>query len=291
MEQTDLILLVLIILSVFAGLMRGFCDEILRLAIYVLSGVLGYALAPAIQPLFSSVPEETLQKGVAIFAGTIVAWFGLKIAASFLTQTIKESSFRKLDQSLGGIFGALRAGIVLITLCFVLGILNPHMVQTSRILTISDKGALCLFASIPEIKNFYPKKTETTDDQELNWKKRLLNYLQNTTIGEKEEEITLLSYISSKAAKEMSQKMFEQGLVKLEENKDVVLSVENEQKTDSKEQTMAVPPEILEESAKQMLERQIMAWLKDEPLDQDEMQKIMADKLKERMLQNEDSGD
>ena len=291
MEQIDLILLILIGLSVLVGRVRGLSDEILRLIIYILSGVLGYALAPLVQPVFSMVPGNALQRGMAIFSGTVVSWFVLKIAASSLIKKIKESRFRSLDGSLGTVFGGARAGIFLLLLNLIFGLLAPHLVQSSGILTIAGKGTAFLIHSFPEFEIFDPKKTETADAQDMNWKKRLLYYLQNTTVGEEEEKSSLLSYVSSKMAKEMSQKMLEQGLIKFEEKKDVVLLAENEQETDPEKQMMEISPEMLEENVAQTFEMRITAWLKDEPLDQDEIQKKMAEKLKERILQSEDSGD
>ena len=138
MERADLILLVLIGLSVFIGLFRGLSDEILRLVVYVLSCVSGYALIPVFQPFFSSVPGEAEQRSLAVFSGTIAVWFVLRIMASFLTRKIKKSSFRELDRSLGAVFGGLRAGIVLLLLNLIFGLFAPHIVQSSRILTLSS---------------------------------------------------------------------------------------------------------------------------------------------------------
>jgi len=180
-QQMDLILLGVTGLSVLAGYVRGLSDEILRLAVYVLSGILGYLFIPVFQPVFSVIPEEFFQRYFALFSGTIIIWFVLKIATALLTRKIRESRFKKLDKSLGGIFGGVRACLFLTALNFICLVLAPYLVESSKILTLSGIGTSCFFNAFPEYKNFEPKKIETTDIRDEGWKKRLLQYLQNTT--------------------------------------------------------------------------------------------------------------
>lgn len=197
MELTDLFLLIMIGLSFLAGYVRGLSEEILRLAAYFLSGVLGCLFLPEILPFFSVVPGDAAQRALALFSGTFIAWILLKMTTAIITRKIRKSRFKKLDKSLGLFFGGARAGFLLFVFGFVCMILEPRFAASSRILTLSGKGISFLFNAFPEYKNFEPEKNETEEAEEWTWKEKLLHYLQNTTVGEGEEKTTLLSYIAS----------------------------------------------------------------------------------------------
>ena len=275
MAQSDLILLILIGLSILIGLIRGFCAEILGLVVYVFSGILGYMFAPIFMPAFTFVSFEPIQRGAAILLGTFIAWIVLKIVTASLVSAVKNSSLNKLDRSLGGIFGGLRAGVLLVVVAVVSGFVSPKLIQSSKILTLSYVSSAKMFKKFPEFdfiekkeqnkenSDAEPQETETT--QEQSWKKRLLYYLQNTTVDTKDGEKKLISSISSVLAKSAPKEMV-QNIVASEENG--LVSVETYEK-------------ILE----YVCEQQIVAWLNEEPINEEEMKKQIEKEVQKALLE------
>ena len=217
MEQTDLILLVLIGLSVLVGFSRGFSFEIMRLGIYILSGVIGYAFVPLFQPVFSFIPFEPAQKTAAICLGSLVSWIVLRIVMSSLIREIRNSRFCHLDRSLGAVFGMVRAGVFLIAICLIFVFAAPKKVEESKILTWSHLGASKLFNAFPEIQTVQKEAEKIVEEgkeavsaqeiTEISWKQRLLNYLENTTVDTKEGEKKMISAVASVMAKSMKKTM------------------------------------------------------------------------------------
>lgn len=306
MEQTDLFLLVLIGLSVLVGYARGFSDEILRLAIYVLSGTLGYVSAPYFQSVFSSVSNENVRKVCALLLGTFVAWFVLRMITAVLIQKIKESRFKKLDSSLGGGFGLIRACVALFIISFGMNFCAPHILRSSKILTLSGAGLSQIAKLSPDLEMLDPKNTEKLETVEEDWKKRLLAYLQNTKVKKEGEEVTLLSYLSSFVARQMTQDMrrFSQAKSSRSEtaSSETLQSMFEQQggenlsaviddrdgKVNPQEDVISV--EMMEKLAEPIFEAQLTALLNGQKPDENVLSTIMADKLKERMSENEHSG-
>lgn len=279
MAQTDLILLILISLSILVGLNRGFCAEILGLAVYIFSGVLGYAFAPAFMSAFSFITFEPAQRGVSILVGTFVAWIVLKMITASLVSAVKKSELNKLDRSLGALFGSVRAGVFLIIIVVILAFASPSSIQSSRILTLSYAGAGQIFKQFPELGSFVKKEqNEENPDpepqgfdvsQNQNWKKRLLYFLENTTVDTKDGEKKLISSVSAILAKSAAKEMM-QGFAAPET------------------QEGEVSDEKYEKFLEYVSERQIIAWLNEEPIDEEEIRDALVKKMKE---ENEHSGD
>ena len=266
---TDLILLVLTGLSVLVGLSRGFCSELLRLLVYVFSGVAGYALIPVFRPVFTFVPYEPMQKMAAVALGTLIAWVVLKVLTASFVEMVKRSGLNKLDRSLGGVFGALRAGAVIVLVCFVFNICAPQQIQSSRILTLSS--GMLRFLPYSETQE---KQTENAEP--LEWKKRLLYYLENKTVHTKDGEKNWMALLSSTAAKEFSNVLIERGALPEEENDNV-------------------SPAQKEEMVAEMFKNQLTAWLNGETVGKEEIgediQNKMIDLMKETGSFNEDFSD
>ncbi|MBR1777362.1 MAG: CvpA family protein [Alphaproteobacteria bacterium] len=270
MEQTDLILLIVIGLSVLVGLNRGFANEILRLAVYIFSGVLGYSFAPVLQPAFSFIPHAPTQKALAVLLGTFLAWLTLKIFTSSLVQGVKNSRFKKLDRSLGGVFGFARAGVLLILLCFGFGFFAPHVIRSSRILTLSHAG-ISRYVDFPDPKASKEEREETADEssaeqtktaEEQDWKKSLLHYMQHKTVDTKDGEKKLISSVSAIVGKSVAKDM-KQFL--------------------PKEQQENISAEEYEKFLARIFETQLTNWLNGKETDESEIQSILQEKITEAL--------
>lgn len=272
MEQTDLILAILTVLSVFVGFYRGFCSEILKLAVYIFSGVLGYAFAPLLSPFMYFVPYKSLQSRVAVLFGTFIAFFILKILTSTIVSMIKRSCLGKLDRSLGAVFGALRAAVFLAVVYVVLFFGFPRLIASSRILTVSGALVGNMLASEEE--------TEASPDQEEKedegWKTRLLRYLQNKKIRSEDGDRKLISVISSLVVENASDFVFEQESLL----KEKLLPFSEEQK---------------KRLMSELFEMNLTAWLQDKQIDEDELKEKVQNAIiefkKEKVEPDENSGD
>ena len=279
MEQTDLILLVLTGLSVLIGFSRGFSYEIMRLFIYVFSGVLGYALIPLFQPAFSFIPFEPAQKTAAVCLGTMISWIVLKIVLSSIVKEIRNSRFSGLDRSLGMVFGAVRAFVFLIILCLIFSFAAPEKIRESKILTYSHAGASKLFEAFPEIQTVQANAEKAMEEgkeavqlkaeQGINWKERVLAYLQNTTVDTPEGKKKLLSSVASVMARSMMKTSSSQGDIP-PEMKEALSSSETEK------------------MFAETIEKHLSSWLDGEVSSQSEMgeniRNELQDKLQKQMM-------
>ena len=157
MAQSDALLLLLTAISVLIGLSRGFTYEILRLAVYVLAGVLGYALVPAVQPMLSFIPEGPFRKAASGFLATLVVWIVLKMVVSSIVGGVKKSCLKKLDRSLGGLFGGARALLFLGLATILAGIVSPATVRSSKIMSL-------LYNAMSNQTDVLPKQSGTGYD-------------------------------------------------------------------------------------------------------------------------------
>lgn len=266
MAQSDLILLFLTGLSVLIGLSRGFTLEVLRLVVWVFSGVLGYMLIPVVKPVVEFIPNEPVQKMAAVLLGTFVAWIILKMIMHSIVGTVKKSSLKKLDRSLGGIFGAVRAGFFCMLVAVFFGIVSPATVQASKVMMLSYAGAGKMIDALPKLeagkqenqdgeenKEQAPEgesnpaeKTEGSTVFVQRWKKSLADYLENTIIHTKSGDKKLIEAVASILVKSFSKEMTEKGGLDVHKNGEQIQIFSDEEKTQIMEKTF---------------ERQLVYWL------------------------------
>ena len=261
MEQSDLVLVVLTGVSVLIGLNCGFCTEVLGLVVYIFSGVLGYAFAPVFVPAFTSIPFEPARKIAAVLLGTFVAWLVLKLVTGSFIHAVKRSSLNALDKSLGGVFGLIRAAFIVLLITAFLIFYAPEKLENGKILSSSSIWV----KKIPEFD--FPQEVANAS---VGWKKRLLHFLQNNNVKTEDGEWSFLFLASAAAANRFADTMFQTG-------DDVTLSGDQKK--------------IL---ASVMFETQFTAWLNEKPLTQEELAKILQEKISELKrveTENENSGD
>ena len=285
MERLDLILLVVICASVFVGLIRGFCAEILRLFVYVFSGISGYFLIPLFRSFFSFIPSGHIQICFSFLSGTFIVWLVLKIITASLIKNVKNSRFNKLDRSLGGCFGLARAFVFLAGVGIVLSMGLPKIVQGSKILSLSYLAVSNLFEELPVLEaektenQTDGKKEEATEDGSdenkklllKEWRRNLLHYMQNTTFETKHGKKTLISSVSSIFAKLMVKDMRQ----KISSEKEGFQNIDS----DNFEKMLAV-----------ILEMQLNALLSGESPDNIPLDETILNVLKESIIQNENLG-
>ena len=195
-ERTDTILLLLALLSVYTGWARGFCNELMRLLTYLLSGVLAYALIPLIQPFVPDLNNPPAEQMIALIAGTVVVCFILRLSAKSLTDKVKASEFNDADKTGGALYGLVRGGAFILIIAVAIAVVAPHGLNNSRILNTAYAKARLFAYNVAgvEMKEYAADAAEP-----LPWKTNLLNFIQDSTITTAAGETSVLAYLCAYA--------------------------------------------------------------------------------------------
>ncbi len=154
MNAVDGGLLLILLLSALVGLWRGLVYEVLSVLTWVAAFLLaqGYAQQAAeMLPLGNlSAPLKTAAGFVSVFIGSAV--IGGLVAAS-VKRMVAAVGLRPIDRVLGGLFGLLRGGVVLLALAIVVGLtpLRSHSQwQDSAVAQLLDTGLAALKPLLPQ---------------------------------------------------------------------------------------------------------------------------------------------
>ena len=119
----DWVILVIGVASIIVGLVRGFVFECLSLAGWLVAWFGAQWAAPYLAPhLPVGVPGGGLNHGVAFiaaFVGALVIW---ALVARLVRLAIHATPLSVADRLLGGVFGALRALVLLLALATVVSL-------------------------------------------------------------------------------------------------------------------------------------------------------------------------
>ncbi len=144
----DGVVALVIIVSAILAYYRGFVRETLSVCGWILAAVLGYLLAPAVEPLVKEIPVVRNVLGNSCELTLIVA-FAAVFAASLIVTSIlsplfagavQRSAVGGVDQGVGFLFGVLR-GAILVAVALVIyqrGIVSEsmHIVDESRSIAV-----------------------------------------------------------------------------------------------------------------------------------------------------------
>lgn len=161
----DLGIIVLIVLSLIVGLIRGFVREAISLATWI--AAIGFALlyfkALAVELPFA-VHNEVARLGIA-FAIIFFAVLVIGAVINFLLSTaIASIGLGGFDRFLGAIFGALRGGLIIILLIILIGITafpGQSWWKESRLIPHFELGANWLKERVPEDFSRYLDNTRS----------------------------------------------------------------------------------------------------------------------------------
>ncbi len=208
--QTDILILFLIFLSALIGFSRGFSFEAASLTVYIFSGFFGYCLIPAFLPAFSSfIPHDKTAWVLSLALGSFLSWIFLRMFVFSLAQNVKNSRFRRLDRSLGAVFGLFRGVVFLFFFSFLASAVSPTLFEKSKLMQLSFSCVKTLLRKYPEL-DVLPKKSEQAENQlksepntqdnrpaeEKNWKESAAEYVLNTNVQTKSGQRSLLSVAS-----------------------------------------------------------------------------------------------
>lgn len=120
MSWLDWALLAVLLLSALVGLWRGLVYEVLSLAVWVAAFWLAQAYA---EPVGVWLPVDGFSPPLRVAMGFAVVFLAAAFAGGLLAWTIKKLvesvGLRPVDRVLGGVFGLLRGGVILLGLTLV----------------------------------------------------------------------------------------------------------------------------------------------------------------------------
>lgn len=194
------ILLLTAALSVFVGWSRGFCDETARFAAYAVAGVFGWLLIPVVKPLVK-IENEAAQTLTALMISALVVSMGIRLLLSSVIKRVKNGEYKRIDQTGGALFGAVRACFFILVAAAVCAVVLPRAVENSGALQIAYQGARNATLNLTGVEVAQKVEfDETTDDR--NWKKNALRFLQTTKVYTEKGEKPLFDYACAYARRE-----------------------------------------------------------------------------------------
>lgn len=121
MTGFDLALIAILLVSLLLGLWRGLVYEVLSLLGWPLAFVLSKLFAAGIAPLMPGA-QETMRITLAyaaVFSAALIVW---GVLVWLLSRLVKAIGLGWLDRVLGGLFGVLRGGLVMLALVWLAGL-------------------------------------------------------------------------------------------------------------------------------------------------------------------------
>ena len=121
MAGLDFAVIVILLVSLLLGLWRGLVYEVLSLLGWPLAFVLSKLFAGNVAPLIPVV-QEPARVAVAyavVFIAALVVW---GVLAWLVSKLVKAAGLGWLDRVLGGLFGVLRGGLVVLALVWLAGL-------------------------------------------------------------------------------------------------------------------------------------------------------------------------
>jgi membrane protein required for colicin V production len=124
MNSFDVVILVILVIFTLLGMWRGLLREIITILTWVLSFALAWLFAARFAYLFASISNEPVLQQVVSFVAIFFVVFTAGTAASWLIHKYipPKSLFRAANVVFGGLFGAARGAVIIISIFLVAGL-------------------------------------------------------------------------------------------------------------------------------------------------------------------------
>lgn len=120
LQVLDVLLIIFFSISILIGIYRGLVKEVLSIGSWVLAGLVAFKFgeqaAVFIKPY---IKQEPLDLAIAYVGVFIIALILFSIVSHLVSQLFASSGMSGIDRSLGSIFGALRAAVIVAVLVLV----------------------------------------------------------------------------------------------------------------------------------------------------------------------------
>ena len=111
----DFVVIGVLLLSAILAFIRGFTREMFSLLGWVGAAAAAWFLLPYTEPYARQIVDDVLAaRIIASVAVFIVVLFAIAFIGSPVSGRVKDSHFSSLDRLLGGVFGAVRGGVLIV---------------------------------------------------------------------------------------------------------------------------------------------------------------------------------
>jgi membrane protein required for colicin V production len=152
----DLGLIVVVLISAFLAMLRGFTREVLAIAAWGAAALAAIYLHPLVLPYVKPyIAKDVIALAVAAAAVFFVTLIAVSLITIKLSDAILDSKIGALDRSLGFLFGAVR-GLLLCVIAFVFfnwlvpAQTQPGWVKTARMKPLLQATGDRLMAILPD---------------------------------------------------------------------------------------------------------------------------------------------
>jgi membrane protein required for colicin V production len=125
MNGLDFVVTGILLLSLLLGLWRGLVHELMAMLGWPVAFVLSKLFADDIAPLLPLKQEAARIAGAyaLVFVAVLIVW---SVLTRLLSKLLKAAGSDWSDRVLGGLFGVLRGGLVLLVLGWIVGLTNYY---------------------------------------------------------------------------------------------------------------------------------------------------------------------
>lgn len=125
MGGLDLLIIAVLVVSVLVGCLRGLMYEAAMLFGWALAFFVARWFAPDLSELLQkAIGNENWRMGISFVVIFIAVLFANALLAFALKAIFSQPALRPIDRCLGGLFGVLRAGVVVLVMALVVHILR-----------------------------------------------------------------------------------------------------------------------------------------------------------------------
>jgi membrane protein required for colicin V production len=205
---TDIVILIVLLLSAFLAYFRGFVREVLSLGTWAGAGLAAYFgfrhVSPYAREYITSGAVADIATGVGLFLGALVL---LTFVNHAISKRVKDSALSTVDRALGLLFGAAR-GALIICVAYIAATWFwvekdlPEFVTEARALPVVRDGAGLIIDWLPEDiqKNIQQATKDAAEKSEqVMQAEQLLRGLNEKTGGKTNETPNDTTTESSKA--------------------------------------------------------------------------------------------
>src|SRR5450755_2329012 len=152
----DLGVIVIVLISAFLSMVRGFTGEVLAIGSWVAAAAAAYFFYPLVLPYVTPyIHKEMIAQGVSaagVFFATLIV---VSIITVRLSDAILDSKIGALDRTLGFVFGAARGFLLAVVAFAIFGWLvtekqQPEWVKSAKTRPILEETGTKVIAMLPE---------------------------------------------------------------------------------------------------------------------------------------------
>jgi membrane protein required for colicin V production len=152
MSMLDVIVVLVLVLTVVRGLMRGMVETLFSLAAWILAFVLGKWGALVVGPL---LPIGVESQGIRYFAGFAVVFLvvliGVLLLGHGLASLVKAAGLGGADKVLGGVLGLAKGLVILIGFTLAAGLTSLPRTDFWKHALLSDSLQVIAMRALPLI--------------------------------------------------------------------------------------------------------------------------------------------